>query len=101
MLIMGHNLPDIDSFGSALGIYIIAKKFGKEAHIVFGEISSSVRPFMNRFIDKEEYPDDMFIKKEEAENYLTASTVVIVVDVNRPQRTECPQLLDKCKTIIV
>lgn len=101
VLIMGHNLPDIDSFGSALGIYIIAKKFGKEAHIVFGEISSSVRPFMNRFIDKEEYPDDMFIKKEEAENYLTASTVVIVVDVNRPQRTECLQLLDKCKTIIV
>lgn len=101
VLIMGHNLPDIDSFGSALGIYIIAKKFGKEAHIIFGEISSSVRPFMNRFIDKEEYPDDMFIKKEEAENYLTASTVVIVVDVNRPQRTECPQLLDKCKTIIV
>lgn len=101
VLIMGHNLPDIDSFGSALGIYIIAKKFGKEAHIVFGEISSSVRPFMNRFIDKEEYPDDMFIKKEETENYLTASTVVIVVDVNRPQRTECPQLLDKCKTIIV
>ena len=101
VLIMGHNLPDIDSFGSALGIYIIAKKFGKEAHIVFGEISSSVRPFMNRFIDKEEYPDDMFIKKEEAENYLTASPVVIVVDVNRPQRTECPQLLDKCKTIIV
>ena len=101
VLIMGHNLPDIDSFGSALGIYIIAKKFGKEAHIVFGEISSSVRPFMNRFIYKEEYPDDMFIKKEEAENYLTASTVVIVVDVNRPQRTECPQLLDKCKTIIV
>lgn len=101
VLIMGHNLPDIDSFGSALGIYIIAKKFDKEAHIVFGEISSSVRPFMNRFIDKEEYPDDMFIKKEEAENYLTASTVVIVVDVNRPQRTECPQLLDKCKTIIV
>lgn len=101
VLIMGHNLPDIDAFGSALGIYIIAKKFGKEAHIVFGEISSSVRPFMNRFIDKEEYPDDMFIKKEEAENYLTASTVVIVVDVNRPQRTECPQLLDKCKTIIV
>ena len=101
VLIMGHNLPDIDSFGSALGIYIIAKKFGKEAHIVFGEISSSVRPFMNRFIDKEEYPDDLFIKKEEAENYLTASTVVIVVDVNRPQRTECPQLLDKCKTIIV
>ena len=41
VLIMGHSLPDIDSFGSALGIYIIAKKLGKEAHIVFGEVSTS------------------------------------------------------------
>ena len=101
VLIMGHSLPDIDSFGSALGIYIIAKKFGKEAHIVFGEVSTSVRPFMNRFINKEEYPDDMFIKKDEVESYLKPSTVVIVVDVNRAQRTECPSLLDKCKTTIV
>ena len=92
VLIMGHSLPDIDSFGSALGIYIIAKKFGKEAHIVFGEVSTSVRPFMNRFINKEEYPDDMFIKKDEVESYLKPSTVVIVVDVNRAQRTECPVL---------
>ena len=101
MLIMGHSLPDIDSFGSALGIYIIAKKLGKEAHIVFGEVSTSVRPFMNRFINKEEYPDDMFISKDNAESYIKPSTVVIVVDVNRAQRTECPILLDKCKTVIV
>lgn len=98
---MGHSLPDIDSFGSALGIYIIAKKLGKEAHIVFGEVSTSVRPFMNRFINKEEYPDDMFISKDNAESYIKPSTVVIVVDVNRAQRTECPILLDKCKTVIV
>ncbi|MDO5382514.1 MAG: DHH family phosphoesterase [Eubacteriales bacterium] len=101
VLIMGHNIPDIDSFGSALGIYIIAKKLGKKAHIVFGEVTSSVRPFMNRFIDNDEYPDDMFIKKENAEDYITPSTVVIVVDVNKPQRTECPILLEKCKTVIV
>ena len=101
MLIMGHSLPDIDSFGSALGIYIIAKKLGKEAHIVFGEVSTSVRPFMNRFINKEEYPDDMFISKDNAESYIKPSTVVIVVDVNRAQRVECPILLDKCKTVIV
>lgn len=101
VLIMGHSLPDIDSFGSALGIYIIAKKLRKEAHIVFGEVSTSVRPFMNRFINKEEYPDDMFISKDNAESYIKPSTVVIVVDVNRAQRTECPILLDKCKTVIV
>ena len=82
-------------------VYIIAKKLGKEAHIVFGEVSTSVRPFMNRFINKEEYPDDMFISKDNAESYIKPSTVVIVVDVNRAQRVECPILLDKCKTVIV
>lgn len=101
VLVMGHTLADIDSFGSALGIYIIARKLGKEAHIVLGEITSSVRPFVNRFIDREEYPDDMLVKPEDAASYINASTVVIVVDVNRPQRTECPELLEKCKTVVV
>lgn len=101
VLVMGHTLADIDAFGSALGIYVIAKKLGKEAHIVLGEVTSSVRPFVNRFIDKEEYPDDMFIKPDDAPSKINASTVVIVVDVNRPQRTECPELLEKCKTVVV
>ena len=101
VLVMGHTLADIDAFGSALGIYVIAKKLGKEAHILLGEVTSSVRPFVNRFIDKEEYPDDMFIKPDDAPSKINASTVVIVVDVNRPQRTECPELLEKCKTVVV
>ena len=101
VLVMGHTLADIDAFGSALGIYVIARKLGKEAHIVLGEVTSSVRPFVNRFIDKGEYPDDMFIKPDDAPSKINASTVVIVVDVNRPQRTECPELLEKCKTVVV
>lgn len=101
VLIMGHKLADIDSFGSAIGIYIIARKLGKNAHIVIGEITSSVKPFLNRFIGKEEYPEDMFVNKNNAVNYVESSTAVIVVDVNRPQLTECPELLEKCKTIVV
>lgn len=101
VLIMGHKLADIDSFGSAIGIYIIARKLGKNAHIVIGDITSSVKPFLNRFIGKEEYPEDMFVNKNNAVNYVESSTAVIVVDVNRPQLTECPELLEKCKTIVV
>lgn len=101
VIIMGHKLADIDSFGAALGIYVIARKLGKQAHIVMGEVTSSVKPFMNRFIGKEEYPEDMFVNSSNAVNLVTSSTVVIVVDVNRPLLTECPELLDKCKTIIV
>lgn len=101
VIIMGHKLADIDSFGAALGIYVIARKLGKQAHIVMGEVTSSVKPFMNRFIGKDEYPEDMFVNSSNAVNLVTSSTVVIVVDVNRPLLTECPEFLDKCKTIIV
>lgn len=100
VLVMGHTIPDIDAFGSALGIYIIAKKMGKDAHIVYGEVTSSVRPFINRFKNNDDYPADMFLTKDEAPDYVNSNTVVVVVDVNRPQRTECPELLTKCKTII-
>ena len=101
VLVMGHSIADIDSFGSALGIYVIAKKLGKEAHIVLGEVTSSIRPFVNRFVGNEDYADDMFVKPEDAPSYINASSVVIVVDVNRPQRTECPELLERCKTVVV
>lgn len=101
VLVMGHTLSDVDSFGSALGVYVIAKKLDKKAHIVLGDITSSIRPFVNRFIGNEDYPEDMFVKPEEAASYMTAQTAVIVVDVNIPARTECPELLDKCKNIIV
>ena len=101
VLIMGHKLADIDSFGSAIGIYIIAKRLGKNAHIVIGDITSSVKPFLNRFIGTEEYPEDMFVNKNNASDYIEGATAVIVVDVNRPQLTECPELLDRCRTIVV
>ena len=101
ILIMGHRMADIDSFGSAIGIYVICRKLGKRAHIVINDVNSSVKPFMNRFINKDEYPDDMFLLKEEAPEYVNALTAVIVVDVNKPQLTECPALLDICKTIVV
>ncbi|MDO5402647.1 MAG: DHH family phosphoesterase [Eubacteriales bacterium] len=101
VLIMGHKLADIDSFGSAVGIYIIAKKLGKNAHIVIGDITSSVKPFLNRFIGTEEYPEDMFVNKNNASDYIAGAAAVIVVDVNRPQLTECPELLERCKTIVV
>ena len=101
VLIMGHKLADIDSFGSAMGIYVICRKLGKKAHIVINDITVSVKPFINRFIDKDDYPEDMFLLREEAVDYVDDKTAVIVVDVNKPGLAECPQLLEVCKTIVV
>ena len=50
LLIMGHRLADIDSFGAAVGIYRIAVSMNKKANIVVNEVTSSVRPMLDRFV---------------------------------------------------
>ena len=100
-LIMGHKMPDIDCFGSAIGIYLMARRMKKNAHIVINEITSTVEPFLTRFTSNEDYPDDMFYTSQDALEHVSQSTVLIVVDVNRPKLTECPELLNICRTKIV
>ena len=53
------------------------------------------------FIDKAEYGERFFVTPKEAMEMVTANTVLVVVDVNRPVITECPDLLRMCKTVVV
>ena len=101
LLIMGHKIGDIDSFGSAVGVYRIAAALGKKAHIVINEVTSSVRPMMDRFINNSDYPQDLFLMGDDAAELADPSTALVVVDVNRPSYTEEPQLLNLVKTIVV
>jgi len=101
VIIMGHQIGDIDSLGAAIGLYRAMKALGKKAHIVLNEVTVSLRPIVERFISDTEYEEDLFIKSEDAVNALTKDTVVIIVDVNRPSRTECPELLNMCKSVVV
>ncbi len=101
LLIMGHRLGDIDSVGAAIGIYRIATALDKKAHIVINEITSSVRPVIDRFSESAGYPRDMFLTTDQAVEAVDAGTMLVVVDVNRPSITEAPQLLKMVKTIVV
>lgn len=101
VLIMGHHIQDIDALGAGIGIYRASKSMGKKVHIVLNEITTSLRPMVERFLDDDEYEDDLFIKNAQAMELVDNTTVVIVVDVNRPSYTECPELLKACKSIVV
>ena len=101
ILVMGHKMTDVDSLGAAIGMYRAAAALGKTAHIVFNEVSAAVRSLYEDFMKNTEYPDDMFVDSEEAKDMVDESTMVIVVDTNRPQMTECPELLRMTKTIVV
>lgn len=101
LMIMGHKLADIDSFGAAVGIYRIATSLNKKAHIVINDVTSSVRPMMERFINNPDYPDDLFLTGDKACDLVDVNTALVVVDVNRPSITDAPELLTLAKTIVV
>lgn len=101
VIIMGHKIGDIDSLGSAIGVYIAAKSIGKPAYIVINEITTSIRPMLTLFKDNDDYEEDMFINSGEAIERVTYNTAVVVVDVSRPSYVECPEILSKAKDIVV
>ena len=101
VLIMGHKISDVDSVGSAIGIYRAAKYSGKRAHIVLNTITASIKPLIDRFNDSPDYEEDLFINSERALELIDSNTVLVVVDVNRPSYTECPELLTKTPHIVV
>ena len=101
VIIMGHSIGDVDSFGSAIGIYRIARTLNKKAHIVINQVTTSVRPMMNRFVNNSDYEADMFLNSQQAKELVDENTLLVVVDVNRPSYTECPELLEMVRTVVI
>lgn len=101
VIIMGHSIGDVDCFGSAIGVYRIAKTLNKRAHIVINQVTTSVRPMMSRFVNNSEYESDMFLNSEQAKAIVDDNTLLVIVDVNRPSYTECPELLELVRTTVI
>ena len=99
--VMGHRIGDVDSFGASVGIYRIAKTMEKKAHIVLNDVTSSMQPMVEMFLDNDEYDDDMIINNMQALEMVGNNAVLVVVDVNKPSITECPELLKRCKSVVV
>ena len=101
VLIMGHSISDADCIGASVGIYRAARTSGKDVHIVLNTIANSIKPLLNRLAEDEEYGKKLFIDNETAIQRITEGTLLIVVDNNRPSRTECPQLLQLAQHVVV
>lgn len=101
VVVMGHKITDIDTFGAAIGIYRAAKTLNKKAHIVINSPTTSIRPFMDEFINDTDYDTHMFVNSHEAKELTDNQTVLVVVDTNRPSYVECEELLSMTKTIVV
>ena len=101
LIVMGHSIGDVDSLGAAIGVYRIAKTLNKKAHIVINEVTSSLHPMMNRFLNNAEYEEDIFINSMEAKEHLGSNTLLVMVDVNRASYCECPELVEMSDSVVI
>ena len=103
VIIMGHSMPDADSFGAAVGVYRIVRYLGKKAYVVLNTVTDSIAMIVDRFKGEQagnEYAD-MIVNSDQAMSLYDDNTVLVVVDVNRPGYTECPELLEIAKTKVL
>lgn len=101
VIVMGHRIPDVDCFGAAVGIYRIAQALGRKTNIVLNDVTTSIQPMVDLFRNNPEYDADMIISSQQAIEVAGSNAVLVVVDVNKPSITECPDLLRFCKSIVV
>ncbi|MCD7752356.1 MAG: DHH family phosphoesterase [Lachnospiraceae bacterium] len=101
VMIMGHKNPDADCFGAAVGVYRIARDCDKKAYIVLDDPQGNLNSVTGMFAGQQDYEEDMMISSRDALELITANTVVVVVDVNKPALTACPELLRISQTIVV
>ncbi len=101
VIVMGHRLADVDSFGAAVGITCIAKALERKAYIVLNDVTTSLKPIVERFTSQPDYEGDTILTSSQALEKAGSNSVLVIVDVNKPSITECPELLHFCKSIVV
>ena len=100
VMVMGHTNPDMDSIGSCLGIYRLAKSLDTNAYIVCSDNAPSLEAF-RKSLDKEPEYEDVIINKEVALENIDEDTVLVVVDTHKVNYVDSPELLERAKKIVV
>ena len=65
------------------------------------DTSPTLQPLVEMFRNNPEYQDDLIINSQQAIELVGNNAVLVVVDVNKPSITDCPELLRLCKSIVV
>ena len=98
VMVMGHRNPDMDAFGSALGMYRVCQMNGVNCAIVLDEVNESLQVIYRNALEQGDY---IILKKKRALELVDDKTLLIVLDTHRPSYVECPELLTKTDKIAV
>ncbi|MGM9522543.1 MAG: DHH family phosphoesterase [Oscillospiraceae bacterium] len=100
IFIMGHKFADLDSVGSAVGLCCAARSLKKHAQIVIEMDTQVSTPLIDRMLTLPEY-QEVFISPQDALLAADGSSLLIVVDTNRPEQVESESLLQSCNRVAV
>ncbi|MDU3687502.1 MAG: DHH family phosphoesterase [Anaerococcus hydrogenalis] len=101
VFVMGHNNPDMDSFGSALGIYEGIKSIGKDCYFVLNGVNKPIENIYNKTIEDLEGFRENIVTEIRALELMDQGSLVIVTDNHRKNSTEAPSILDKTDQIVI
>lgn len=105
--IMGHSFGDFDSAGSAIGLTCALRRLGFPAYTVarFRDASkTNAKDLFDKFADAKEYDPPVAIEPEEAKQFITSKSVLIIVDTHIVKKLEDPELYemaDKKRVVII
>ena len=100
VVIMGHRMPDVDVMGATAGVVAMARKLGVPVRIVRAPAPNPAEELTRKLAALPEYKNT-FVSVEEARHLVDKDTLLVVVDTNRPEQTQAPELLNAGAKVIV
>lgn len=101
VIIMGHRVGDMDSLGSSIGIYSIARSRGKKSYIVLNNVNHALKNMHDRMKKEESHYIESIITTEKALELSDQNTLIVVLDTHRKSYTEAPELIDKIDKVVL
>ncbi len=98
IFIMGHKNADADVIGAALGLYKSVSEFNQNVHIVLETYNSTVGKILDSLGDAYE---NVFVSVAGANELVSSSSLVFVVDTHKQSLVENPTLLEVSKRIVI
>ena len=100
VLVMGHRFADLDAVGAAVGVCCLARNCGVKSNIVIDMNKNAAHALIDMVRAEPEYKD-CFMSPPEALLRADGRTLLVIVDTNRPEQVENPELLSACSRVAV
>jgi len=100
ILVMSHDVPDMDALGSSVGIIKAGRLVGKETHFIYQDSNPSLHSMVNLLREDEDYSNAL-ISAETAMRLITHETLLIVVDTHKPSFVSNKEILDRINNVVI